>query len=195
MKTAPPGSARRWRKVLPEGTVVAMYGTLGAGKTRLVQAMAEALGIDRRQVVSPTFVLIQEYHGQKTIYHIDAYRLRGEEEFLALGPDEYFESPGLALVEWADRVSACLPRERIDVHIEAIGPTQRQFHVAAIGGKYAAVIAGLATVLPSTIERGAKGVRGGEDLGRPHINCKHFSPENPRPNPLPAGEGTCGPEP
>ena len=121
MKTAPPG----WRGVaqlLPEGTVVAMYGTLGAGKTRLVQAMAEALGIDRRQVVSPTFVLIQEYHGQKTIYHIDAYRLRGEEEFLALGPDEYFESPGLALVEWADRVSACLPRERIDVTSKRSAP-------------------------------------------------------------------------
>ena len=152
-------------QVLPEGSVVALYGTLGAGKTRLVQAMAEALGIDRRQVVSPTFVLIQEYHGQKTIYHIDAYRLRGEEEFLALGPDEYFESPGLTLVEWADRVSACLPRERIEIHIEVTGSNARQFHVAAIGEKYAAVIADLAATLPSPIGRGA----GGEGLGRPHI--------------------------
>ena len=65
---------------LSDGGVVALCGTLGAGKTRLVQAMAEALGVDRRQVVSPTFVLIQEYRGQKAIYHIDAYRLRDDDE-------------------------------------------------------------------------------------------------------------------
>ncbi len=79
-------------EVLPAGAVAALYGALGAGKTRLVQALAQALGIDRRQVTSPTFVLIQEYHGRKILYHIDAYRIRDEDEFLALGPDEYFES-------------------------------------------------------------------------------------------------------
>jgi tRNA threonylcarbamoyladenosine biosynthesis protein TsaE len=131
-------------ETLPEGTVVALYGTLGAGKTRLVQALAEALGIDRRQVVSPTFVLIQEYHGQKTVYHIDAYRLRGEDEFLALGPDEYFESRGLVLVEWADRVGGCLPRERVDIRVEITGPGRRQFDITAAGEKYASAIADLA---------------------------------------------------
>jgi len=131
-------------EALPEGTVVALYGTLGAGKTRLVQALAEALGIDRRQVVSPTFVLIQEYHGQKTVYHIDAYRLRGEDEFLALGPDEYFESQGLVLVEWADRVHGCLPRERVDIRVEITGPGRRQFDITATGEKYASAIADLA---------------------------------------------------
>ena len=69
----------------------------GRAKTRLVQAIAEACGIDRREVVSPTFVLIQEHHGRRTIYHVDAYRLRDEDEFLALGPEEYFESDGLTL--------------------------------------------------------------------------------------------------
>ena len=131
-------------ETLPEGTVVALYGTLGAGKTRLVQALAEALGIDRRQVVSPTFVLIQEYHGQKTVYHIDAYRLRGEDEFLALGADEYFESPGLVLVEWADRVPGCLPRERVDIRVEITGPGRRQFDITARGEKYESAIADLA---------------------------------------------------
>jgi tRNA threonylcarbamoyladenosine biosynthesis protein TsaE len=131
-------------ETLPEGTVVALYGTLGAGKTRLVQALAEALGIDRRQVVSPTFVLIQEYHGQKTVYHIDAYRLRGEDEFLALGPDEYFESRGLVLVEWADRVAGCLPRERVDIRVDITGPGRRQFDITAAGEKYASVIVDLA---------------------------------------------------
>jgi tRNA threonylcarbamoyladenosine biosynthesis protein TsaE len=131
-------------QALPAGTVVALYGTLGAGKTRLVQAMAEALGIDRRQVVSPTFMLIQEYHGQKSIYHADAYRLRDEDEFLALGPDEYFDGDGLVLVEWADRVAGCLPRERVDVRIEVTGENQRQFHITATDEKYSMVIADLA---------------------------------------------------
>jgi tRNA threonylcarbamoyladenosine biosynthesis protein TsaE len=136
-------------RALPEGTVVALCGTLGAGKTRLVQAIAEALGVDRRQVVSPTFVLVQEYHGHRTIYHIDAYRLRGENEFLALGPDEYFESDALVLIEWADRVPGCLPQQRIDVRIEVTGETGRQFEITAIGEKYASVIADLAKKLGS----------------------------------------------
>ncbi len=66
--------------LLPQGSVVALVGTLGAGKTRLVQAIAEHCGIDRRDVVSPTFVLVHEYRGRRLLYHIDAYRLRDEEE-------------------------------------------------------------------------------------------------------------------
>jgi tRNA threonylcarbamoyladenosine biosynthesis protein TsaE len=131
-------------ETLPGGTVVALYGTLGAGKTRLVQAVAEALGINRREVVSPTFVLIQEHHGKKTIYHIDAYRLRDDDEFLALGPDEYFEGPGLVFVEWADRISGCLPEERVDISVEIGESDRRQFDIAAKGAKYKPLIADLA---------------------------------------------------
>jgi tRNA threonylcarbamoyladenosine biosynthesis protein TsaE len=127
-------------EVLPEGTTVALCGTLGAGKTRLVQAIAEAAGVDRRQVLSPTFVLIQEYHGRRTIYHIDAYRLRDDDEFLALGPEEYFESDGLILIEWADRVESCLPADRIKVRIEVTGPESRRFEIVSIGPKYAGAI-------------------------------------------------------
>lgn len=139
-------------RVLPEGTTVALCGTLGAGKTRLVQAMAAAAGVDRRDVVSPTFVLVQEYRGHCPIYHIDAYRLRDEDEFLQLGPDEYFESDGLTLVEWADRVENCLPRERIEVHIAVTGPQSRRFEIRAMGQRYEDVIGVLA-------ERIALGIR------------------------------------
>jgi tRNA threonylcarbamoyladenosine biosynthesis protein TsaE len=131
-------------EVLPGGTVVALCGTLGAGKTRLVQAVAEGLGIDRRDVVSPTFVLIQEYHGRRSLYHIDAYRLRDENEFLALGADEYFESDGIVLIEWADRVQNSLPRERVDIHIEVTGENKRQFDVSATGDLFISAIADLA---------------------------------------------------
>jgi tRNA threonylcarbamoyladenosine biosynthesis protein TsaE len=138
-------------EVLPEGTTVALCGTLGAGKTRLVQAIAEAAGVDRRQVLSPTFVLMQEYHGRRALYHIDAYRLRDEDEFLALGPEEYFEGDGLILVEWADRVQGCLPADRVEVRIEVTGPDSRRFEISSIGPKYAEAIRQLQRRLSSHV--------------------------------------------
>ncbi|MHC4180947.1 MAG: tRNA (adenosine(37)-N6)-threonylcarbamoyltransferase complex ATPase subunit type 1 TsaE [Planctomycetota bacterium] len=130
-------------ELLPDGTTVALCGSLGAGKTRLVQAMAEATGVDRREVVSPTFVLIREYSGCRPLYHFDAYRVRDEDEFLELGPEEYFERDGLTVVEWADRVQRSLPRDRVEVRIEITGPQSRRFEVAGLGTRYAEVIARL----------------------------------------------------
>ena len=113
---------------LRPGTVVALDGTLGAGKTRLVQAVAAALGVSPETVTSPTFVLIQEYHtGKMPIFHFDAYRLRDEDEFLQLGPDEYFDAGGVSFVEWAGRVSGCLPRRRWEILIEHQGAEERKF--------------------------------------------------------------------
>jgi tRNA threonylcarbamoyladenosine biosynthesis protein TsaE len=126
--------------LLPDGTTVALCGALGAGKTRLVQAIAAAAGVDRRAVTSPTFVLIQEYHGRRKVYHLDAYRIRDEEEFLELGPEEYFEGDGLVLVEWADRVQGCLPAERIEVRIEITGPKTRRFELRGLGARYAELV-------------------------------------------------------
>jgi tRNA threonylcarbamoyladenosine biosynthesis protein TsaE len=126
--------------VLPDGCTVALCATLGAGKTRLVQAIAVADGVDPRDVVSPTFVLIQEYQGRRPIYHLDAYRLRDEDEFDALGPDEYFDGGGLTLVEWADRVEACLPQQRIEIRIDVTGPRSRRFEVIAHGERYYDVV-------------------------------------------------------
>jgi len=127
--------------VLPPGTTIALRGTLGAGKTRLTQAIAEGAGVDRGDVISPTFVLAREYHGRRTLYHIDAYRLHDEDEFEELGPDEYFESDGITLVEWADRVAGCLPKQRVEIDIDITGPTSRRFTVTAVGDRYAAVVA------------------------------------------------------
>src|SRR5437762_3964745 len=82
------------------GAVVALIGPLGAGKTFLVRAIAEGLGIaDSRVVSSPTFILIQEYQARLPIYHFDVYRLRNPAEFLDLGADEYFQGNGVCLVE------------------------------------------------------------------------------------------------
>jgi tRNA threonylcarbamoyladenosine biosynthesis protein TsaE len=134
-------------EVLPEGAVVALCGTLGAGKTRLVQAICEASGIDRGEVQSPTFVLVHEHYGQRTIYHLDAYRLASCDEFLALGPEEFFQAKALTLVEWADRVAACLPKDHLEVAIEVTGPSSRQFELTAHGEGFDTVLERLNTLL------------------------------------------------
>jgi tRNA threonylcarbamoyladenosine biosynthesis protein TsaE len=116
--------------VLPPGTVVALVGTLGAGKTRLVQAVAAGLEVPPESVTSPTFILVNEYRGGRLpIYHFDTYRLKDEDEFLELGPDEYFDSGGIVFIEWADRVARLLPNERIEISIEVTGETGRSITI------------------------------------------------------------------
>ena len=119
--------------LLADGTVVALVGTLGAGKTRLVQAVADASGIDPRDVVSPTFVVIHEYRGHRPIYHFDAYRMKDDDEFLQLGPEEYFEGQGVTFVEWADRVELCLPQNYVQIEISIGETTARNFVICAVG--------------------------------------------------------------
>src|SRR5437763_2125004 len=110
---------RRLAGALFGGAVVALIGPLGAGKTHLVRAVAEGLGVaDSRVVSSPTFVLIQEYAARLPAYHFDAYRLRDPAEYADLGAHEYFESDGVCLVECADRVAASLPAEHLRVTLQ-----------------------------------------------------------------------------
>lgn len=114
--------------VLESGTVISLLGTLGAGKTRFVQAIAAACGVPEEQVTSPTFVLIQEYRtGSRPIFHFDAYRLKDDDEFLELGPEEYFDGGGLTFIEWADRVERCLPRDYVEIRITQTGNESRRF--------------------------------------------------------------------
>ena len=114
------------------GLVVALIGPLGAGKTQLVRGVAEGLEVaDSRIVSSPTFVLIQEYAGRLPIYHFDTYRLTRPDQFTDLGPEEYFEGDGVCLVEWADRVSNCLPSDRLALDIRIDAPTIRQITLRA----------------------------------------------------------------
>jgi tRNA threonylcarbamoyladenosine biosynthesis protein TsaE len=117
--------------VLPASATVGLDGPLGAGKTRLVQAVAQAVGIDPREVVSPTFVLMHEYHGERTLYHIDAYRLRNPVDFLDLGVDDLWDQPAWILIEWSDKVAEYLPAETIKITITAMGENDRRFTIAS----------------------------------------------------------------
>lgn len=132
---------------LPDPAVVGLEGTLGAGKTRLVQAIASGCGIYGESVTSPTFVLCQPYHGTRQIYHLDAYRINDLEEFLELGVEEYFEGPGLTLIEWADRVAFCLPAEHLTIRIDITSKYGRQFSLTARGAALEVALARVAAVL------------------------------------------------
>jgi len=136
---------RRLGAALFPGAVVALIGPLGAGKTQLVRAIAQGLGIaDARVVTSPTFVLIQEYSARLPIYHFDAYRLHGPAQLFDLGVHEYFEGQGVCLVEWADRAPECLPPEHLRVTLEITAPTSRRLCVEGRGQRYVDVVRRLA---------------------------------------------------
>lgn len=125
---------------LEPGTVIALNGNLGAGKTRLVQAIAAALGVDRAEVNSPTFVLIQEYQGHLPLYHFDTYRLQDTDEFLELGADDLLYSDGICLIEWADKVAEVLPRDLLQINIEHSSDTARTFHIKGQGSRSTKIV-------------------------------------------------------
>src|SRR5262249_51392573 len=117
-------------RVARPGAVVALVGPLGAGKTRLVRAVAEARNVDPAAISSPTFVLIHEYAGAPPIYHVDAYRLETPAAFLGLGITDYMGGEGLVLIEWADRVRSEMPPDAWWIYLDPTGPTSRtaRFH-------------------------------------------------------------------
>jgi tRNA threonylcarbamoyladenosine biosynthesis protein TsaE len=88
-------------------------------------------------------VLLQEYQGRLPIYHFDAYRLGNPGEFFDLGAHEYLEGAGVSLVEWADRVEACLPREQLRITITITGETSRCFRIEGQGERYRALVSAL----------------------------------------------------
>lgn len=134
-------------QVIPPNTTVGLEGTLGAGKTRLVQALAEACGVRAGTVVSPTFVLMQQYQGDRRLYHLDAYRVADEDEFQELGVEELFESDAITLIEWSDRVENVLPSDRLAINIRVCGETFREFNIASVGVRYDPVVAELSALL------------------------------------------------
>jgi len=115
------------------GTVLALRGELGAGKTQLAKGVADGLGVTST-VNSPTFVLMNEHVGRLRLYHIDAYRLGDPEEALAAGLLDDREIDGVSVIEWADRLDGWLPADRLDITITAgSGPTERHLRWEAHG--------------------------------------------------------------
>ena len=112
--------AARLAKNLRPGDVVALFGGLGMGKTAFVRGLACGLGLDKTQVCSPTFALMNEYRaaGAHTLYHFDMYRVQGEDTLYATGFYDYLEGSGILAVEWSENITHALPDGAIKVTIE-----------------------------------------------------------------------------
>jgi tRNA threonylcarbamoyladenosine biosynthesis protein TsaE len=111
---------------LGDRTVVAFDAPMGAGKTTLISRIAALLGAED-DVTSPTFAIVNQYVGDRTIYHFDMYRIDRVEEALDFGSEEYLASGDLCLVEWPEKIEPLLPDNTMVVKIEILGETERRF--------------------------------------------------------------------
>ena len=112
------------RKLRP-GSVLALHGDLGSGKTCFVQGLAEALGVDEI-VNSPTFTIINEYQGRIRLYHVDLYRIKSAAEAEALGLDDVLGGEGIIAIEWPEIFSTLLPESAIHIYFELIDAGRRK---------------------------------------------------------------------
>ncbi len=108
---------RKIGKLLEQGDVIAMQGTLAAGKTTITKGIAEALGV-KDTITSPTFCLISEYEGKMPLYHMDVYRLDGGEDFVNLGTDDMIYGNGVSIIEWSEKIMDELPKKTIILKLE-----------------------------------------------------------------------------
>ncbi len=117
---------KRLGALLGRGDVVALIGDLGGGKTWFTKGVAEGLEIDPKEIVSPTFTLVNEYKGKYPFFHMDLYRLEHGEEISALGLEDYFSGNGIVVMEWADRWPDRVPEERILIEFRILDYGNRE---------------------------------------------------------------------
>lgn len=108
---------RRIGGLLKKGDIIALQGTLAAGKTTISKGIAESLGV-RETITSPTFCLISEYEGKMPLYHMDVYRLEGAEDFSNLGTEDMLYGDGVCLIEWSEKIMSELPSSAVILKIE-----------------------------------------------------------------------------
>ena len=107
--------------------VICLNGELGAGKTVFVRGFCSFFGIT--EISSPTFTLVNEYDGNRKVFHFDVYRLADEDEFYAIGGEEYFEK-GVCIIEWSDVIKDVIPKDAIDVRIEKLDDNVRKIIIS-----------------------------------------------------------------
>jgi tRNA threonylcarbamoyladenosine biosynthesis protein TsaE len=122
--------------MLEPGDLVCLYGDLGAGKTHFSYGVALGLQVSDQYVTSPTFTFVNEYEGRIPFYHIDLYRLNDPSELESIGFEEYVDSDGATVIEWADRAEAELPDEKLNVYLSDVSENSREIGFFAEGERY-----------------------------------------------------------
>ena len=120
-------AAKSFAKTLKPGSVIALHGNLGSGKTTFIKGIALGLGLkDPDEVKSPTFALMHTYASRIPLYHFDLYRLESEREIVNIGFEEFVNDPGaVTCVEWGARAGSLLPSVHFDIILESLGPSDR----------------------------------------------------------------------
>jgi tRNA threonylcarbamoyladenosine biosynthesis protein TsaE len=135
---------KRIGRLLNAGDIVALTGELGTGKTHLIKGLAAGTGIRKSSYVSsPSFTFIHEYSGKVPFYHIDLYRLESEKEAEELGLEEYLGSVGITAIEWADKIFARLPQERLLIRLLYVDDHSRSIEISGTGKHYEEVVESL----------------------------------------------------
>jgi len=125
------------------GEIILLSGSLGAGKTVLAKGIAQGLGIDKHNVVSPTFVLLRVYEGKHLLNHFDFYRVKSPKEILALGYEEYFYSDCVTVIEWPERLKFLLPKEFLKIKLSNRPGNQRMLEFIVKGARYKQLLKGI----------------------------------------------------
>ena len=130
---------------LRPGDVLCLIGDLGAGKTTFTQGLALGLGLPPDEPVnSPTFTLLAEHPGGRLpLYHFDVYRLEDSSGLYDLAFNEYLDSGGVVVIEWADKITDALPADRLDIALTVEGSDDRQITLTAHGLKAMELTKGL----------------------------------------------------
>lgn len=115
-------------RAVPDGSVVALYGDLGAGKTAFVRGMVRGMGISAR-VNSPTFTIVNEYLGERELYHFDMYRLGSSDELFDIGWEDYLCRGGVCAVEWSENVADAFEGDEITVRITKCSDDERMIEI------------------------------------------------------------------
>ncbi len=110
-------SGNKFAKSLTPGTVVALFGEMGSGKTTFVNGVCKGLKIEG-SISSPTFTLINEYYGILPVYHFDFYRIANAAEASEMGCEDYFYGEGICLIEWPENVATIIPQQKIEVRFK-----------------------------------------------------------------------------
>jgi tRNA threonylcarbamoyladenosine biosynthesis protein TsaE len=128
-------------RLLSAGDIVCLSGELGTGKTTLTKGLATGLGVVGQETVrSPSFVLIHHYHGRVPVYHADLYRLSGPADVDDIGLRELLGGDGVAVIEWADKLDATLPSERLDIFLEHQSEEMRLMTLHPRGARHCQVV-------------------------------------------------------
>ena len=127
------------------GSIIALVGELGSGKTLLTRGVGEGLGVPPRQMSSPTFVLVNEYHGRLPVFHLDLYRLDNIDQEYEIGIIDYFSraESGVMIIEWAEKMLSILPPDILKVELDILSQRKRMIRFSSTGDKFNTIFKGI----------------------------------------------------